>query len=83
MQLNKELAAVFGDVSPTLFYEFPTLRAVAGHLATDHAPKARVWTGTTGITDEPSRPAAAVTASRAPAPAPPRPRAASPSRSSA
>nr|WP_281396825.1 SDR family NAD(P)-dependent oxidoreductase [Streptomyces olivoverticillatus] len=73
VQLNKELAAVFGDVSPTLFYEFPTLRAVAGHLATDHAPKARVWTGTTGITDEPSRPAAAVTASRAPAPAPPTP----------
>nr|CCC21123.1 type-I polyketide synthases [Streptomyces himastatinicus ATCC 53653] len=40
VQLNKELAAVYGEVSKTLFYEHPTLRAVAGHLATEHASPA-------------------------------------------
>ncbi|WP_421107469.1 SDR family NAD(P)-dependent oxidoreductase [Streptomyces sp. NEAU-S77] len=40
VQLNKELAARYGDVSKTLFYEHPTLRAVAGHLATEHASPA-------------------------------------------
>ncbi|MEU7163984.1 SDR family NAD(P)-dependent oxidoreductase [Streptomyces morookaense] len=45
LQLNRELAAVFGEVSKTLFYEFPTLRAVATHLASRYAPEARAWTG--------------------------------------
>ncbi|MFI0774448.1 SDR family NAD(P)-dependent oxidoreductase [Streptomyces sp. NPDC021212] len=40
VQLNKELAARYGDVSKTLFYEHPTLRAVAAHLATEHASPA-------------------------------------------
>ncbi|WP_424888923.1 SDR family NAD(P)-dependent oxidoreductase [Streptomyces sp. XH2] len=41
VQLNKELSAVYGDDVPkTLFYEQPTLRAVAGHLAAEHAPQA-------------------------------------------
>ncbi|NEE08428.1 acyl carrier protein, partial [Streptomyces sp. SID7499] len=32
VQLNRELHTVFGETSTTLFYEAPTLRAVAGHL---------------------------------------------------
>ncbi|MEU0843707.1 SDR family NAD(P)-dependent oxidoreductase [Streptomyces sp. NPDC005962] len=40
VQLNKELSTRYGDVSKTLFYEHPTLRAVAGHLATEHASPA-------------------------------------------
>ncbi|SCD34281.1 polyketide synthase PksL, partial [Streptomyces sp. OspMP-M43] len=32
VQLNRELHTVFGETSTTLFYEAPTLRAVADHL---------------------------------------------------
>ncbi|KND26274.1 SDR family NAD(P)-dependent oxidoreductase [Streptomyces acidiscabies] len=37
VQLNRELALAYGEVSKTVFYEFPTLRALAEHLA----PKGR------------------------------------------
>ncbi|MFF4739679.1 SDR family NAD(P)-dependent oxidoreductase [Streptomyces sp. NPDC001262] len=45
LQLNRELATVFGGVSKTLFYEFPTLRTIATHLADRYATEARAWTG--------------------------------------
>ncbi|MFH8346373.1 SDR family NAD(P)-dependent oxidoreductase [Streptomyces sp. NPDC018045] len=55
VQLNKELAAVFEDVPTTVFYEFPTLRAIAGHLAAEHPADARAWTGEPAATaPEPS-----------------------------
>ncbi|MFJ4966514.1 SDR family NAD(P)-dependent oxidoreductase [Streptomyces sp. NPDC088729] len=38
VQLNRELSAVYGEVPTTLFYEFPTLRAVAAHLAGRQTP---------------------------------------------
>ncbi|MER5985193.1 SDR family NAD(P)-dependent oxidoreductase [Streptomyces sp. NPDC001787] len=40
VQLNRELSTVYGEVPTTLFYESPTLRAVAGHFAGRHAPSA-------------------------------------------
>ncbi|MFE7277378.1 SDR family NAD(P)-dependent oxidoreductase [Streptomyces sp. NPDC057623] len=40
VQLNRELALTYGEVSKTVFYEFPTLRAIAEHLAPEHAPLA-------------------------------------------
>ncbi|MCX4966615.1 SDR family NAD(P)-dependent oxidoreductase [Streptomyces sp. NBC_00654] len=40
VQLNRELSTVYGEVPTTLFYESPTLRAVAGHFAGRHAPPA-------------------------------------------
>ncbi|GAB7028627.1 hypothetical protein JCM4914_00880 [Streptomyces platensis subsp. malvinus] len=38
VQLNKELSLTYGEISKTLFYQFPTLRAIAGHLASEHQP---------------------------------------------
>lgn len=38
VQLNRELSSVYGEVPTTLFYEFPTLRAVAGKLAGTPTP---------------------------------------------
>ncbi|MFJ5034433.1 SDR family NAD(P)-dependent oxidoreductase [Streptomyces sp. NPDC088560] len=45
VQLKTALAPAFPDLSPTVFYEFPTLRAVADHLASEHAAHAFAWTG--------------------------------------
>ncbi|TMU98191.1 SDR family NAD(P)-dependent oxidoreductase [Streptomyces sp. DASNCL29] len=39
VQLNRELALSYGEVSKTVFYEFPTLRALAEHLASKHEPQ--------------------------------------------
>ncbi|MFI6692965.1 SDR family NAD(P)-dependent oxidoreductase [Streptomyces sp. NPDC050433] len=36
VQLNRELARTYSGISRTLFHEFPTLRAVALHLAAQH-----------------------------------------------
>ncbi|MEU5186688.1 SDR family NAD(P)-dependent oxidoreductase [Streptomyces klenkii] len=71
VQLNKELSAVYGDdVSKTLFYERPTLRAVAEHLAAEHTP-GTAEAGTAPAT----RPAAPAPAPAAPVvPATPAPR---------
>ncbi|MFH8410884.1 SDR family NAD(P)-dependent oxidoreductase [Streptomyces sp. NPDC018019] len=66
VQLNKELSTVFGEVPATLFYEFPTLRAVAGHLAAEHTAAARAWAGEPA-TAAPEPPAGART-DRTPAP---------------
>ncbi|WP_416970861.1 SDR family NAD(P)-dependent oxidoreductase [Streptomyces sp. 4F14] len=38
VQLNRELALTYGEVSKTVFYEFPTLRALAQHLAPEPVP---------------------------------------------
>ncbi|WP_406003970.1 SDR family NAD(P)-dependent oxidoreductase [Streptomyces sp. NBC_00987] len=72
VQLNRELSSTYGEVPTTLFYEFPTLRAIAGELAgasTPPAPGAR--------TDGPSGPvrvpAARHTPATATAPGPPAP----------
>ncbi|MFB6877490.1 SDR family NAD(P)-dependent oxidoreductase [Streptomyces sp. NPDC056323] len=40
VQLNRELSSMYGEVPTTLFYEFPTLRAVAGALAGAPTPPA-------------------------------------------
>ncbi|ARZ71657.1 polyketide synthase [Streptomyces albireticuli] len=65
VQLNKELSAVYGDdVSKTLFYERPTLRAVAEHLAAEHAP--RTAEPGTAPAARPAGPVAAVPAAPAP-----------------
>ncbi|MGW1784018.1 SDR family NAD(P)-dependent oxidoreductase [Streptomyces sp. NPDC002143] len=40
VQLNRELALAYGEVSKTAFYEFPTLRALAEHLASKYTPLA-------------------------------------------
>lgn len=40
VQLNRELSSAYGEVSTTLFYEFPTLRAIAGELAGAPVPSA-------------------------------------------
>jgi polyketide synthase PksN len=44
-QLNKELEAVFGEVSKTLFYEYQTLDSLAGYLADEYEQECRQWTG--------------------------------------
>jgi acyl transferase domain-containing protein/aryl carrier-like protein/SAM-dependent methyltransferase len=44
-QLNERLAAVFGKLSATLFYEYQTLTALADYLAADHAAACARWTG--------------------------------------
>lgn len=44
-QLNEKLAAVFGKLSATLFYEYQTLTALADHLVRDHGAACARWTG--------------------------------------
>jgi aryl carrier-like protein len=44
-QLNARLAAVFGKLSATLFYEYQTLMALADYLVTDHAATCARWSG--------------------------------------
>ncbi|WP_240351255.1 SDR family NAD(P)-dependent oxidoreductase [Streptomyces olivoreticuli] len=74
LQLNKELSAVYGDVSKTLFYERPTLRAVAEHLAAEHAPRTArtdadtAWATRPAETDERPLPAVGPAAPAAPGP---------------
>ncbi|MEE1769452.1 SDR family NAD(P)-dependent oxidoreductase [Streptomyces sp. JV185] len=75
VQLNRELSSVYGEVPTTLFYEFPTLRAVAGALAgasTPPAPGARADGPSGGV----RVPAARDTPGAAPVPGPPAPEAA-------
>ncbi|MGW1409041.1 SDR family NAD(P)-dependent oxidoreductase [Streptomyces sp. NPDC002403] len=72
VQLNRELSSMYGEVPTTLFYEFPTLRAVAGALAgapTPPAPGARA----DGPSDAVRVQAARHTPGTAPAPGPPAP----------
>ncbi|MFJ7193998.1 MULTISPECIES: SDR family NAD(P)-dependent oxidoreductase [unclassified Streptomyces] len=72
VQLNRELSSVYGEVPTTLFYEFPTLRAVAGALAgapTPPAPGARADGPSGGV----RVPAARDTPGAAPAPGAPAP----------
>ncbi|MGW1190766.1 SDR family NAD(P)-dependent oxidoreductase [Streptomyces sp. NPDC002559] len=67
VQLNKELALRHGEVSKTLFYELPTLRAIAGHLTpAQDGPR-----DTDGRSGEPTR-------DSGPAPSEPRPLPATP-----
>ncbi|WP_263299840.1 SDR family NAD(P)-dependent oxidoreductase, partial [Xanthomonas citri] len=47
MQLNARLATVFGEVSKTLFYEYPTLAGVAAHLVESDPAACARWTGDT------------------------------------
>ncbi|WP_244547787.1 beta-ketoacyl synthase N-terminal-like domain-containing protein, partial [Bradyrhizobium sp. OK095] len=44
MQLNHRLAGVFGELSKTLFFEYPTLEGVAAYLAAEHETACRRWT---------------------------------------
>jgi aryl carrier-like protein len=45
MQLNQRLGGVFGALSKTLFFEYPTLEAVAGHLVAEHGAGCAKWSG--------------------------------------
>ncbi|MEV5203142.1 SDR family NAD(P)-dependent oxidoreductase [Streptomyces sp. NPDC053720] len=72
VQLNRELSSLYREVPTTLFYEFPTLRAIAGELAgapTPSAPGAR----TDGPPGPVRMPAARHTPGTAGAPGPPAP----------
>ncbi|MFJ8969403.1 SDR family NAD(P)-dependent oxidoreductase [Streptomyces anulatus] len=64
IQLNKELHTEFGETSTTLFYEAPTLRAVAGHL-TDPRTRAGQETSAAPRTTEAPRAAADPSGARA------------------
>ena len=48
MQLNHQLGKVFGELSKTLFFEYPTLSDVAEYLATEHGAACARWTGLDG-----------------------------------
>ncbi|MFD5645412.1 SDR family NAD(P)-dependent oxidoreductase, partial [Streptomyces anulatus] len=63
VQLNRELHTVFGETSTTLFYEAPTLRAVADHLA---GPPIRTGRETATAPGAPEAPRAAPAPSGAP-----------------
>ena len=45
MQLNTGLAGVFGELSKTLFFEYPTLEAVTEHLVAEQGSACARWTG--------------------------------------
>ncbi|MFJ2132669.1 SDR family NAD(P)-dependent oxidoreductase [Streptomyces sp. NPDC087845] len=65
VQLNRELSALYGEVPTTLFYEFPTLRAVAGRLAGEHAVPASApvpASASAPVSERTDEPAEAVTA---------------------
>ncbi|MFH9266918.1 SDR family NAD(P)-dependent oxidoreductase [Streptomyces sp. NPDC017546] len=64
VQLNRELHTVFGETSTTLFYEAPTLRAVAGRLT---GPLTRTGQETSTAPGAPEAPRAAAEPSGAPA----------------
>ncbi|MER5555528.1 SDR family NAD(P)-dependent oxidoreductase [Streptomyces sp. NPDC002793] len=57
IQLNRELSSAYGETSTTLFYECPTLRAVAAHLVprkqSPPAPGTRTG-GPTGVLRSPA-----------------------------
>lgn len=44
-QLNKRLGEVFGEISKTLFYEYPTLASLRDHLVAACAPGCMKWCG--------------------------------------
>lgn len=44
-QLNEKLAAVFGTISKTLFYEYQTLDALTGYLVEAHQEGCQKWAG--------------------------------------
>ncbi|MCX5202696.1 SDR family NAD(P)-dependent oxidoreductase [Streptomyces sp. NBC_00237] len=75
VQLKNALLPAFPDVSATLFYELPTLRAIADHLATEYAPQVLAWTGTAATAPtpptDPSTPAPPTTAPSTTAPSTP------------
>ena len=43
-QANREFAAIFGDISKTLFYEFQTLSALADYFVAHHRNACMKWT---------------------------------------
>jgi polyketide synthase PksN len=45
MQIHGQMEAVFGELSKTLFFEYATVRALAGYLVRDHGQACRGWTG--------------------------------------
>ncbi|WP_143669868.1 SDR family NAD(P)-dependent oxidoreductase, partial [Streptomyces sp. rh195] len=63
VQLNRELHTVFGETSTTLFYEAPTLRAVADHLT---GPQIRTGRETATAPGAPEAPRAVPAPSGAP-----------------
>ncbi|MCC5463956.1 SDR family NAD(P)-dependent oxidoreductase [Pelosinus baikalensis] len=44
-QLNHELAGIFGELSKTLFYEYPNLASLAEYLVADYSQICMRWTG--------------------------------------
>ncbi|WP_315823391.1 type I polyketide synthase [Paraflavitalea speifideaquila] len=45
VELNKQLAVIFGDLPATLFYQYQSLGALAGWLVQDHHEPCIAWTG--------------------------------------
>jgi acyl transferase domain-containing protein/glutamate/tyrosine decarboxylase-like PLP-dependent enzyme/acyl carrier protein len=45
IHLNRRLKEVFGELSRTLLFEYPTLQGVAEHLAAEHGPACARWAG--------------------------------------
>ncbi|MBR8740350.1 hypothetical protein DSY14_01205 [Nocardiopsis sp. MG754419] len=57
-RLNQRFAQWFGALPKTLFYQYPTLNDVAGHLAERHPEGCRSWLASeTADTGAPARPA--------------------------
>jgi polyketide synthase PksM len=48
MEMNRQLEAVFGELSKTLFFEYPTLEGMAEYLASERTQAALEWTGMSG-----------------------------------
>ncbi|WP_432804134.1 SDR family NAD(P)-dependent oxidoreductase [Azospirillum argentinense] len=55
-QMNRKLGDVFGPISRTLLFQYPTLDALAGHLAANHAAACRRWTGQEAVAAPPPTP---------------------------
>ncbi|WP_441286888.1 SDR family NAD(P)-dependent oxidoreductase [Sorangium sp. KYC3313] len=53
MRLNEALSKAFGDISKTLWFEYQTLAALAGHLSARHAAACARWTGMDRLADAP------------------------------
>ncbi len=45
VELNKQLAEVYGELPATLFYEYQTLEALAGCLCGEYRERSIAWTG--------------------------------------
>ncbi len=64
MQLTNRLEQTFGSLSKTLFFEYQTLRELAGHFAEQHAPRLQTLFATSAPADA-STPAPASLPARA------------------